>query len=209
MDLENLVTCEIIPIEQMCQLVLPLCQLAEPRFIKLREQRKVMATRNKVRFSDNDSVKLLTAPRSQNTKSVKEPYVCGDFRQFQCKYGGYIENADERSILIANNMSNNHISFVKEPIMSLKEVKTIIKRDYLSQPDPVAYSSNELLMNYSKVHDYPMDFLIDCVIYMMDVYDHLQEPNTLYSLSYKEGVVIKDSQKSLLIRKIEEITDTF
>ena len=209
MDLENLVTCEIIPIEQMCQLVLPLCQLAEPRFIKLREQRKVMATRNKVRFSDNDSVKLLTAPRSQNTKSVKEPYVCGDFRQFQCKYGGYIENADERSILIANNMSNNHISFVKEPIMSLKEVKTIIKRDYLSQPDPVAYSSNELLMNYSKVHDYPMDFLIDCVIYMMDVYDHLQDPNTLYSLSYKEGVVIKDSQKSLLIRKIEEITDTF
>ena len=209
MDLENLVTCEIIPIEQMCQLVLPLCQLAEPRFIKLREQRKVLATRNKVRFSDNDSVKLLTAPRSQNTKSVKEPYVCGDFRQFQCKYGGYIENADERSILIANNMSNNHISFVKEPIMSLKEVKTIIKRNYLSQPDPVAYSSNELLMNYSKVHDYPMDFLIDCVIYMMDVYDHLQDPNTLYSLSYKEGVVIKDSQKSLLIRKIEEITDTF
>ena len=173
MDLENLVTCEIIPIEQMCQLVLPLCQLAEPRFIKLREQRKVMATRNKVRFSDNDSVKLLTAPRSQNTKSVKEPYVCGDFRQFQCKYGGYIENADERSILIANNMSNNHISFVKEPIMSLKEVKTIIKRNYLSQPDPVAYSSNELLMNYSKVHDYPMDFLIDCVIYMMDVYIYI------------------------------------
>ena len=193
----------------LCQLVLPLCQLAEPRFIQLREQRKVLATRNKVRFSDNDSVKLLTAPRSQNTKSVKEPYVCGDFRQFQCKYGGYIENADERSILIANNMSNNHISFVKEPIMSLKEVKTIIKINYLAQPDPVAYSSNELLMNYSKVHDYPMDFLIDCVIYMMDVYDHLQDPNTLYSLSYKEGVVIKDSQKSLLIRKIEEITDTF
>jgi len=210
MDLENLVTCEIIPIEQMCQLVLPLCQLAEPRFIKLREQRKVMATRNKVRFSDNDSVKLLPNKfRFENTKSVKEQYVCGDFRQFQCKYGGYIENADERSILIANNMSNNHISFVKEPIMSLKEVKTIIKRNYLSQPDPVAYSSTELLMDSSKVQDYPMDFLIDCVIYMMDVYDHLQDPNTLYSLSYKGGIVIKDSQKSLLIRKIEEITDTF
>jgi hypothetical protein len=209
MDLSKTLTCEIIQSGPMCQLVLPLCQLAEPRFIQLREQRKVLATRNKVRFSDNDSVKLLTAPRSQNTKSVKEPYVCGDFRQFQCKYGGYIENADERSILIANNMSNNHISFVKEPIMSLETKSAIIKRDYLSQPDPVAYSSNELLMNYSKVHDYPMDFLIDCVIYMMDVYDHLQEPNTLYSLSYKEGVVIKDSQKSLLIRKIEEITDTF
>ena len=64
-------------------------------------------------------------------------------------------------------------------------------------------------MDSSKVQDYPMDFLIDCVIYMMDVYDHLQDPNTLYSLSYKGGIVIKDSQKSLLIRKIEEITDTF
>ena len=209
MDLENLVTCEIIQSGPMCQLVLPLCQVAEPRFIQLREQRKVLETRNKVRFSDNDSVEILTAPRSENTKSVKEQYVCGDFREFQCTYGGYIEDADERSILIANNISNKHISFVKEPVMSLKEVKTIIKRDYLSQPDPVAYSSNELLMNYSKVHDYPMDFLIDCVIYMMDVYDHLQEPNTLYSLSYKGGIVIKDSQKSLLMRKIDEITDTF
>ena len=64
-------------------------------------------------------------------------------------------------------------------------------------------------MNYSKVQDYSMEFLIYCVIYMMDVYDHLQEPNTMYTLSYKEGVVIKDSQKSLLMRKIEEITDKF
>ena len=93
--------------------------------------------------------------------------------------------------------------------MSLKEVKTSIKKNYLFQPDPVAYSSTELLMDSSKVQDYPIEFLIDCVIYMMEIYEHLQEPNTMFSLSYKEGVVIKDSQKSILKRKIDEIMDTF
>ena len=209
MDLENTVTCEVIQSGPMCQLVLPLRQLAEPRFIQLREQRRLPATRNKIRFSDNDSVEILTAPRSENTKSVKAPYAKGDFREFQCTYGGYIENAYERSILIANNISNKHISFVKEPVMSLKEVKTSIKKNYLFQHNPVAYSSTELLMDSSKVQDYPIEFLIDCVIYMMEIYEHLQEPNTIFSLSYKEGVVIKDSQKSLLKRKIDEITDTF
>ena len=68
MDLSKTLTCEIIQIEPMCQLVLPLCQLAEPRFIQLREQRQ--PTR-KIRFSDNDSVEILTVPRSENTKSVK------------------------------------------------------------------------------------------------------------------------------------------
>jgi hypothetical protein len=211
MDLENLVTCEVIQSGPMCQLVLPLCQLAEPRFIQLREQRNVLATRNKVRFSDNVSVEILTAPRSENTKSVKAPYVMDDFCERQCRRGGYIENAVEKSILITNNTINREIQYsvVKECAIPLKEVKAIIKRDFLFQPDPVAYSSTELIMNYSKVQDYSMEFLIYCVIYMMDVYDHLQEPNTMYTLSYKEGVVIKDSQKSLLMRKIEEITDKF
>ena len=206
MDLSKTLTCEIIQIEPMCQLVLPLCQLAEPRFIQLREQRQ--PTR-KIRFSDNDSVEILTAPRSENTKSVKAPYVKGDFREFQCTYGGYIENVVEKSILIANNITNGKISSVKVPVMSLKEVKVSIKKNYLFQPDPVAYSSTELLMDYSKVQDYPMEFLIDCVIYMLEIYEYLEEVNTMYTLSYKEGVVIKDSQKSLLKRKIEEITDTF
>jgi hypothetical protein len=211
MDLSNTVTCEILQFPPpMCQLVLPLCQLAEPRFIQLREQRQVPATRNKVRFSDNDTVEILTAPRSENTKSVKAPYVKGDFREFQCTYGGYIENVVEKSILIANNITNGKISpVVEEHIISLKEVQECIKKNYLFQPDPVAYSSTELLMDFSKVQDYPMEFLIDCVIYMMEIYDHLQEANTMFSLSYKKGIVIQDSQKSFLKRKIEEIIDAF
>ena len=43
----------------------------------------------------------------------------------------------------------------------------------------------------------------------MEIYEYLHEPNTMFSLSYKEGIVIRDSQKSLLERKIDEITDTF
>ena len=106
MDLENLVTCEILQFPPMCQLVLPLCQLAEPRFIQLREQRKVLATRNKVRFSDNDSVEILTAPRSENTKSVKAPYAKGDFSESQCTQGKYIDDAVEKATLITNNTIN-------------------------------------------------------------------------------------------------------
>ena len=151
----------------------------------------------------------MTAPRAENTKSVKAPYVKGDFSEFQCTHGGYIENAVERSILIANNITNGKISSVEAPILSLKEVQASIKKNYLFQPDPVAYSSTELLMDSSKVQDYPIEFLIDCVIYMMEIYEHLQEPNTMFSLSYKEGVVIKDSQKYILKGKIDEITGTF
>ena len=211
MDLSKTLTCEIIQIKPMCQLVLPLCQLDEPRFIQLREQRQVPATRNKIRFSDNDSVEILAAPRSENTKSVQAPYAKGDFSQSKCTRGGYIENVVEKSILIANNITNRKIQYsvVEECAIPLKEVKECIKKNYLFQPDPVAYSSTELLMDFSKVQDYPMEFLIDCVIYMMEIYDHLQEVNTMFSLSYKKGIVIQDSQKSFLKRKIEEIIDAF
>ena len=66
-------------------------------------------------------------------------------------------------LCFSNNITNGKISSVKEPVMSLKEVKTSIKKNYLFQPDPVAYSSTELLMDSSKVQDYPIEFLIDCV----------------------------------------------
>ena len=174
MDLSKTLTCEIIQIEPMCQLVLPLCQLAEPRFIQLHEQRQPS---KKIRFSDNDSVEILTVPRSENTKSVKAPYVRGDFSESQCTQGKYIDDAVEKAILITNNTINREIQYsvVEECAIPLKEVKDSIKKNYLFQLDPIAYSSTELLMDYSKVQDYPMEFLIDCVIYMLEIYEYLEE----------------------------------
>ena len=81
-------------------------------------------------------------------------------------------------------------------------------------PDVISYLTTSILLDGNGIiKDIPMDLLLDCIINMMEIYEHLEVEESCYTLSYRESVSISNRpgkrQRPIIKKKIIELTDTY
>ena len=171
-----------------------------------------------VRFMDEDKVKTFDEPRENNIcPKYNLPPSSEDVSSMFCRNGMYLEDEEQQLDLIENNifndgekvndkelkkssniMSFNHIKLIKEH-NKLNDIREIVT-DYLT-------GNQQILDKVSQTN------IIDCVLYMMEVYEHLETDGTTYTFEYKSGVTISNRegkrQREFLKSKIEYVTNKY
>ena len=167
-----------------------------------------------VGFSDEVVEETFVANRDDNRcEKVPMTFDPEDVSLFKCKGGGYMDDQSERLELMKNTISNRKFKNLDEAgrILPNSLVKKERMEKYMLQPDPVAFVSTELLMGPpSLIKNYPTEMLLDCVLFMMDIWEHLEKSGSTCTISNKEGVSISNrpgkKQRHIVQKKVEQIT---
>ena len=174
-----------------------------------------------VRFSDNIKEKTFEEDRSEKI-CVKEYLlpVEEDVPEFSCRYGGYIDDTSERMTLVSNG-SFNRGSTVNDLVMresveviSKQEKKRYVMDNYLEAPNPVPFVCEVMLLDGDEIIQHlSEEFIIDCIMHLMELYTDLEEEGSMVTLSYKQGVTVSNKpekrQRGILKSKIEQLTNSF
>jgi hypothetical protein len=194
--------------------IMPLCyehpfEFAEP----------VAPVKKSVRFVDEVKEEVLTSDRSEN-KNPKEysPYDPDDFPEWMCKNGGYIEGTGERMELVGNIHFNSGPKVNDKSLLNTTRISNAceknasIYKNYMEAPNPVKYVSSHILTGgIGIVQHLPQEFLIDCITYMMGIYEDLEPMGTTIVVDYQGGVTISNKpgkkQRSFIKKKIEYLTN--
>ncbi len=188
---------------------------------KSEKPKKSEKQKKTVRFSDSIREETFEGDRSENI-CVKErlPSAKDDVSEFSCQYGGYIDDTSERMTLVSNGRFNrgskvNDVNlFRSTKIISLEEKNRYVLTNYLDAPNPVAYVCEIMLLDGDEILQYlSEEFVIDCIMYLMELYNDLEEEGSMVTLSYKQGVHISNKpgkrQRGILKSKIEKLTNSF
>jgi len=167
-----------------------------------------------VMFADEVVEETFEANRDDNRcEKVPMTFDPEDVSLFKCKGGGYMDDQGERLDLMKNTISNRKFKKLDESgrILPNSLVKKEKETNYMLQPDPVAFVSTELLTGPpSLIKNYPTEILLDCVLYMMEIWEHLEKSGSTCTISYKEGVSICNrpgkNQRHIVQKKVEQIT---
>jgi hypothetical protein len=199
------------------------CEVVEPNSIccavelpLLEEQEKPKKT---ARFSDDVLVQEFVANRSDNVcPKEKLPHVAGEVYTCQCYAGQYLDGeTTDRNELTLNNIFNSSPSVVdvqaknSVTIMSAREVREHQTKNYMSYACPIDFVTTSILLDGNGIISHlPIDFLLDCILNMMKVCEHLEEEGSSYTLSYKGGVSISNKvgkrQRHIIEKKVNELT---
>lgn len=166
-------------------------------------------------FSGNTTEKLFDEVRSEK-KCPKEnlPPSMNDVQLFSCKYGGYIDDTSSRMILVSNGRYNSskvsdNALLRKTKILNKEEKKVSTCRNY-KKMSIKEISENLLLDGNYLIPHLSTEYILDCILLMMEIYEHLDQENSVYTLSYKSGITISNKpgkrQRSIIKKKVEFLT---
>ena len=174
-----------------------------------------------VRFSDNVKENIFEEDRSEkiNVKEVLSS-TSNDVCEFECQYGGYIDDTSERMVLVGNNRFNrgpkvNDLDERKSiKIISHRQKKQYFIENYQKLPNPVAHVCESILLDGDEIIKHlSEEFIVDCVIYLMQLYNDLEDDGSMITLSYKQGVTVSNKegkrQRGILKSNIEKLTNSF
>ena len=172
-----------------------------------------------VRFSDDVVVKSVEMNRTDNINPNKVSYDPDDLPLSSCKQGRYIENTSERMILVGNNSFNksskvnDHTAKREVRFTPRNVIEESQLRNYKDFPNPVSHIATCLLTGKPQIRKYiTEEELFDTIIFMMEIYEHLEEDYTTRTLDYKAGVSISNRpgkrQRNIIKNKITELTNS-
>lgn len=180
---------------------------------------EIVPEKKSVRFSDDVVVKSVEMDRTDNINSDKVSYGPDDLSLSSCKQGGYIEKTSDRMVLVSNN-SFNKSSKVND-LSSKREVKFTPRyvieeaqlRNYKDFPNHVSHIATCFLTDKPQIRNYiTEEDLLDTIIFMMEIYEHLEDDYTTRTLDYKTGVSISNRpgkrQRNIIKNKITELTNS-
>ena len=188
-------------------------ELAEPVPKKQEKPKK------SVRFSDSIKEKTFDEDRSEKicVKEYLHP-VEEDVPEFKCRYGGYIDDTSERMVLVSNGSFNrgSKVNDLEQresvKVVSIGEKKKYVMQNYLEAPNPIAYVCEVMLLDGDEILQHlTEEFMIDCIMHLMELYTDLEEEGSVITLSYKQGVTVSNKprkrQRGILKSKIEQLTN--
>ena len=180
---------------------------------------EIVPEKKSVRFSDDIVVKSVEMDRTDNINPNKVSYGPEEFSLFSCKQGGYIEKTSDRMMLVSNN-SFNKSSKVND-YLAKREVKftprNVIEeaqlRNYKDFPNPVSHIATCFLTDKPQIRNYiTEEDLLDTIIFMMEIYEYLEDDYTTRTLDYKTGVSISNRpgkrQRNIIKNKITELINS-
>ena len=174
-----------------------------------------------VRFSDVVRLEYVDMDRSENINHDKKTsHGPDDFHYLKCRHGGYIDKSSERMELISNNLFNNSPKINNRKlkndteIISKKNIHELKLKNYNKDSDPINYIATSILVDGDKIIEYITDGeLLDAIIYMMEIYEYLEEDNTTMTLDYKHGVTISNRegkrQRDIVKDKVSYLMDKY
>lgn len=179
---------------------------------------EIKPIKKSVRFSDKIIEKKYFEPRENNVcPKYNLPNSSEDIPRMSCNSGMYLDNKEDQLDLIENNTFNNSNKVNDKEqkrstsIMSNKRIKKIKEMGKINNVKEIV--TEYLVGNYDILNKISETDIIDCVMYMMDIYEHLEEDGTTYTLDYKSGVTISNRdgkrQRDLLKTKIEYVTNKY
>ena len=171
-----------------------------------------------VRFMDEDKVKTFDEPRENNIcPKYYLPNSLEDVHQMYCRSGMYLEEEELQLVLIENNLFNSGDEVNDKElkkitnIMKKQEINVIKERKKLTNVREIV--TEYLTGNQQILNKVSKTLILDCVIYMMEVYEHLEKEGASYTFDYKSGVTISNRegkrQRNFLKKKIEYVTNKF
>ena len=180
---------------------------------------EIVPEKKSVRFSDNVVVESVEMDRTDNINPNKVSYGPEEFSLFSCKQGGYIEKTSDRMMLVGNNSFNksskvnDHEAKREVRFTPKKVIEEAQLRNYKDFPDPISHIATCLLTGRPQIRKYiTEEELLDTIIFMMEIYEHLEEDYTTRTLDYKAGVSISNRpdkrQRNIIKNKITELTNS-
>ena len=180
---------------------------------------EIVPEKKSVRFSDDVVVKSVEMDRTDNINSDKVSYGPDDLSLSSCKQGGYIEKTSDRMVLVSNNFFNksskvnDHAEKRKVKFTPKKVIEEARLRNYKDFPNPISHIATCLLTGKPQIRKYiTEEELIDAIIFMMEIYEHLEDDYTTRTLDYKAGVSISNRpdkrQRNIIKNKITELTNS-
>ena len=87
-------------------------------------------------------------------------------------------------------------------------------KNYSKEKDPINYIATSLLLDGDKIIEYITEGeLLDAIIYMMEIYEYLEEDNTTMTLDYKGGITISNCegkrQRDIVKNKVSQLTEKY
>ena len=175
-----------------------------------------------VRFSDDVVEKQFVANRADNVcPKEKLPHAPGEVFAFQCRMGAYLDKETSNPAEVISNSKFNSSSAVNNlkqksdaSVMPRRQVSEHKTKNYMNTTNPVDHVSTSILLDGNGIISLiSQEFLFDCIMNMMQMYEHLEEEGSSYTLSYKESVTISNKpgkrQRHIVKNKIEELTKLY
>lgn len=192
---------------------LPDIESSEDLFVEI-EKKEVKS----VRFSDEIKVKAFNEPRRNNIcPKYNLPYSSEDVNEMFCKSGMYLEGEEQQLDLIENNIFNNGDKVNDKELKKLTNIITKHQIKLIREKNKLT-NVREIVTDYltgdkNILDKVSQNIIVDCVIYMMEVYEHLEKENSSYTFDYKSGVTISNRegkrQRGFLKKKIEYVTNKY
>ena len=202
--------------EFCCEVISP----PQPKQIKGLLRTKKDSTKKSVRFSDKIKEETFTEKRSEKIMPKKcKPFVQGDVPNPCPRYGGYLDDSDVR-LKVMSNMSHNTSSKVNdfETKRSTKIVSNYQinqgKTKYYAETGSIPDITTCILLGENKILELiSEEIIIDCVLNMMEIYEHLETEDSMFTLDYKSGVSISNCvgkrQRGIIKKKIDFVTSNY
>ena len=180
---------------------------------------EIVPEKKSVRFSDDVVVKSVEMNRTDNINSDKVSYGPEEFSLSSCKQGGYIEKTSDRMILVGNNSFNksskvnDHTAKREVKFTPRNVIEEAQLRNYKDFPNPVSHIATCFLTDKPQIRNYiTEEDLLDTIIFMMEIYEYLEDDYTTRTLDYKTGVSISNRpgkrQRNIIKNKITELTNS-
>ena len=173
-----------------------------------------------VSFSENVNVETFTEPRKNNVcPKYNLPYTEEDVMVQLCKNGMYLEDLDDQLKLVKNGLFNdsnkvNNKELKKQtPIIRNLQVRSLRKAYFMNQKDVSYLTTTILLEGNNIIKNISTELLLDCILNMMEIYEHLETEESCCTLSYKESVTISNRpgkrQRGIIKKKVTELTKLY
>lgn len=171
-----------------------------------------------VRFSDEIKEMTFNEPRVNNIcPKYNLPNSSEDVNEMFCKSGMYLEGEEQQLDLIENNIFNNGDKVNDKELKKLTNIITKHQIKLIREKNKLT-NVREIVTDYLTGDKNILDkvcqnIIVDCVIYMMEVYEHLEKEESSYTFDYKSGVTISNRegkrQREFLKKKIEYVTNKY
>lgn len=178
-------------------------------------------TKKSVRFSDNIKEETFMEKRSDKIVPKKTLEVdCDEDVPNPCpRYGGYLDDFDVR-LEVINNMTHNTSSKVND--FETKESTKIVpnyqinqgKTKYYATIGSIPYITTCVLLGENEIlRHITQEKIIDIILNMMEIYEHLETEDSMFTLDYKSGVSISNCegkrQRGIIKKKIDFVTSKY
>ena len=209
---------QVVNIGELC------CEVVNspvPKQIKGLLRTKKDFSEKSVRFSDKIKEETFTEKRSEKIVPKKAlPVDCDEDVPNPCpRFGGYLDDFNVR-LEVVNNMSHNSSRTVNDfetkrstkivPSYQINQGKT----KYYAETRSIPYITTCILLGENEILGFiSEEIIIDCIMNMMEIYEHLETEDSMFTLDYKSGVSISNCegkrQRGIIKEKIDFVTSKY